>query len=139
MNTTVKTVAALVAAGSSDSGSSAPSSTASAAPGTTASGSPTGSPAGLDHRTLLGGNPGAGALGSSVVGGTPAPASIGTDSLVVSGTSPDGTKSVTVLLFTQGNAFTTIEFDSGTEDPVPPEVVVDIADKQTQKIAAGLK
>ncbi len=80
-----------------------------------------------------------GALGSSVVGGTPAPASIGTDSVIVSGTSPDQTKSVTVLLFTQGNASTTIEFDSGAEDPVPPEVVADIAQKQAQKIAAGLK
>jgi len=61
------------------------------------------------------------ALGSSVVGSTPAPASIGSDSVIVSGTSPDGAKAVTVLLFTQGPALTTLEFDSAAGDPVPAE------------------
>lgn len=78
------------------------------------------------------------ALGSSVVGGTPAPASIGSDSVIVSGTSPDGAKAVTVLLFTQGPAFTTLEFDSAAGDPVPAEFATDVAGKQAQKIAAGL-
>ena len=78
------------------------------------------------------------ALGTSVVGGTPAPASIGSDSVMVSGTSPDGAKAVTVLLFTQGPAFVTLEFDSAAEDPVPPEFVLDVAGKQDQKVTAGL-
>ena len=79
------------------------------------------------------------ALGSSVVGGTPAPASVGSDSVVVAGTSPDGSKAVTVLLFTQGPAFVTLQFDSAAEDPVPPEFVLDVAGKQDQKITAGLE
>ncbi|KAA0100057.1 hypothetical protein CIW49_08300 [Mycolicibacterium sp. P1-18] len=79
-----------------------------------------------------------GALDASVVGGTPAPASVGSDSVMVSGTSPDGAKAVTVLLFTQGPAFVTLQFDSAAEDPVPPEFVLDVAGKQDQKITAGL-
>lgn len=78
------------------------------------------------------------ALGSSVVGGTPASASIGTDSVIVAGKSPDGAKEVTVLLFTQGPAFTTLEFDSAAGDPVPQEFVLDVAGKQAKKIADGL-
>lgn len=78
------------------------------------------------------------ALGTSVVGGTPAPASVGSDSVMVSGASPDGAKAVTVLLFTQGTAFVTLEFDSAAEDPVPPEFVLDVAGKQDQKVTAGL-
>jgi hypothetical protein len=43
-----------------------------------------------------------------------------------------------VLLFTQGRAFTTLEFDGAAGDSVPPEFVLDIGGKQAQKIAAGL-
>ena len=50
------------------------------------------------------------ALGGSV-SGTPGPADVGSGGTTVSGNSPDGSKSVTVLLFTQGRAFTTLEFD----------------------------
>lgn len=78
------------------------------------------------------------ALSGSVTGGTPEPAQIGSDSVMVAGTSPDGTKAVTVLLFVEGNAFTTLEFDSGVSDPVPPEFVLDVAGKQDAKIKAGL-
>ena len=78
------------------------------------------------------------ALGSSVVGGTPEPAQVGSDATMVSGTSPDGSKAVTVLVFTEGAAFTTLEFDSGADDPVPPEFVLDVAGKQAEKIKAGL-
>jgi hypothetical protein len=79
-----------------------------------------------------------GALSGSVTGGTPQPAQIGSDSVMVAGTSPDGSKSVTVLLFVEGKAFTTLEFDSGPSDPVPPEFVLDVAGKQDAKIKAGL-
>jgi hypothetical protein len=78
------------------------------------------------------------ALSGAVTGGTPAPAQIGSDSVMVSGNSPDGAKSVTVLLFTEGRAFTTLEFDGGPSDPVPPEFVLDVAGKQDQKIKTGL-
>ena len=78
------------------------------------------------------------ALSGSVTGGEPQPAQVGTDSVMVAGTSPDGSKAVTVVLFTQGKAFTTLEFDSGVSDPVPPEFVMDVAGKQDAKITAGL-
>lgn len=78
------------------------------------------------------------AFGSSVVGGATEQVEVGSGGSMVSGTSPDGTKSITVLVFTQGTAFTTLEFDSGPEDPVPAEAVLDIAGKQAEKIKAGL-
>jgi hypothetical protein len=78
------------------------------------------------------------ALGASVTGGTPEPAQVGSAATMVSGTSPDGSKAITVLVFTEGTAFTTLEFDSGPDDPVPPEFVLDVAGKQDEAIKAGL-
>ena len=77
------------------------------------------------------------ALGSSVTG-APGPSSVGANGTIASGPSPDNSKAVTVLLFTEGKAFTTIEFDSPPDDPVPPEVVTDIGQKQDAAIKAGL-
>jgi hypothetical protein len=78
------------------------------------------------------------ALSSAVVGGTPESASVGSSGTMVSGTSPDGSKAVTVLLFAEGKTFTTLEFDSAPEDPVPPEFVNDVGQKQDAAIKAGL-
>ena len=78
------------------------------------------------------------AFGSTVAGGTPEQAEVGSKASMVSGTSPDGTKSITVLMFTEGTASTTLEFDSGPKDPVPADAVLDIAKKQGEKIKAGL-
>jgi hypothetical protein len=80
----------------------------------------------------------AAALGGAVADGTPNPAEVGTDGTMVSGTSPDGAKAVTVLLFTEGTAFTTLEFDSAPGDPVPPEFVLDVGQKQDAAIKSGL-
>jgi hypothetical protein len=52
-----------------------------------------------------------------VTGGSPQPSPVGTDGTVVSGSSPDGAKAVTVLLFTEGRAVVRLEFDSA---PVIP-------------------
>lgn len=79
-----------------------------------------------------------GALSGSVTGGAPEAANVGTDSVMVAGTSPDGSKAVTVLLFVEGKAFTTLEFDSVAGDPVPPEFVLDVAGKQDAKIKSSL-
>jgi hypothetical protein len=79
-----------------------------------------------------------GGLGSTVSGGTPQSAQIGSSGTVVSGTSPDGTKSVTLLLFTEGRAFVTLEFDGAPNDPVPPEGVTDVGQKQDAAIKNGL-
>jgi hypothetical protein len=78
------------------------------------------------------------ALGNMVTGGTPAPAAVGTAGTMVSGTSPDGSKAVTVLLFTEGKAFTNLEFDSAPNDPVPPEFVTGVGQRQDTAIKNGL-
>ena len=79
------------------------------------------------------------ALGNVVTGGTLAPAAVGTGGTMVSGTSPDGSRAVTVLLFTEGRAFTNLEFDSPPNDPVPPGFVVDVGQKQDTAIKTGLR
>jgi hypothetical protein len=77
------------------------------------------------------------ALGSNVTG-DPQPAAVGEGGTIVSGPSPDNSKSVTVLLFTEGKAFVTLEFDSKPDDPVPPEFATDIGQKQDAAIKTGL-
>ena len=77
------------------------------------------------------------ALGNNVTG-APQSASVGSNGVIASGPSPDGSKFVAVLLFTEGKAFTTIEFDSAADDPVPPEVVTDVGQKQDDAIKKGL-
>ena len=77
------------------------------------------------------------ALGGSV-SGTPGPADVGTGGTTVSGNSPDGSKSVTVVLFTEGRAFTTLEFDGPPNAPVPPDFVTDVGQKQVTAIKNGL-
>ena len=78
------------------------------------------------------------ALGSAVTGGTPQSAQIGSGGTVVSGKSPDGSKSVTILLFTEGRAFVTLEFDGAPDDPAPLDGVTAIGQKQDDAIKAGL-
>jgi hypothetical protein len=47
-----------------------------------------------------------------------------------SGSSPDQSKSVTVVTFTQGKAFTTLEFDGAPNDPVAVDFANDVGQKQ---------
>ena len=79
-----------------------------------------------------------GALGTSVTGGTPTAVNVGSGGTMVAGNSPDGTKAVTVLLFTEGKAFTTLEFDSGPSDAAPPDFATGVATKQDEAIKKGL-
>lgn len=79
-----------------------------------------------------------GAFASSVTGGTAEAAPVGTAASMISGMSPDGAKAVTVLVFTEGTAFVTLQFDSLPDDPVPTEFVLDVAQKQDEAIKAGL-
>ena len=77
-------------------------------------------------------------LVANVVGGAPEASSVGTGGTVVSGKSANGKNAVTVLLFTEGKAFATIEFDSAADDPVPPDFVTDVDQKQDAAIKSGL-
>ncbi|MDT7762959.1 MAG: hypothetical protein QOC63_2379 [Mycobacterium sp.] len=78
------------------------------------------------------------ALGNTVTGGTPVPAAVGTAGTMVSGTTPDGSKAMTVLLFTEGKAFTNLEFLSAPNDPMPPQFVTDVGQMQDTAIKNGL-
>ncbi|ULE35073.1 hypothetical protein [Mycobacterium sp. IDR2000157661] len=62
------------------------------------------------------------------------PAPVGTGGTIVTGTSPDGTESLAVLTFTEGNTATTIEFDGPPNDPVPAEMVIELGQKQAAAI-----
>jgi hypothetical protein len=59
---------------------------------------------------------------------------------VVAGTSPDGSSAVTVLLFTEDNAFVTLEFHSppGDLNPVPPDFVDSVGQLQLDALKEGL-
>lgn len=77
------------------------------------------------------------ALGNSVKG-TPKPADVGTGGTKVEGNSPDNSKGKTVLLFTEGRAFVTIDFDAPPELFPPPEFVTQLGQKQAAAIKNGL-
>jgi hypothetical protein len=68
----------------------------------------------------------------------PLGAEVGVDGTTISGTSPDHTKGVTVLLFTQGKAFVTMEFDGPTYALAPTEFILDVGHKQDDAIKKGL-
>jgi hypothetical protein len=78
------------------------------------------------------------AASASVKGATTRPANVGSGSTTITGTSADASKAVTILLFTEAKTITTLEFDSGADDPVPPEFVADIGLKQDAAIKANL-
>jgi hypothetical protein len=63
---------------------------------------------------------------------------VGTDGTVVSGNSPDNAKGIAVLLFTEGNAFVTLEFDGPPDTLPPPEFINDVGQKQDAAVKKGL-
>jgi hypothetical protein len=77
-------------------------------------------------------------LGNTVTGGDPQPISVGNGGTMVSGTSPDKSKAVTVLPFTEGKAFVTLEFDGAPGDVVPPDYAVGVAQQQDAAVKSKL-
>ena len=77
-------------------------------------------------------------LASSVTGGTPKPAGVGADSVVVSGTDPTENKSVTVLLFTQRRALVRMRFESAEGDATTDRFVTGIGKMQQIALRTGL-
>ena len=73
-----------------------------------------------------------------VVKGTPKPVDVGTGGTTVDGNSPDKSKGKTVLLFTEGRAFVTLEFDAPPDLFPPPEFVTQLGQKQATAIKNGL-
>jgi hypothetical protein len=72
------------------------------------------------------------------VSGTWQPADVGSNGMMISGTPPDNSQAITVLLFTEGRAVVNLEFDSAPNDPVDPGVATDIGRKQDAAIKNGL-
>jgi len=66
-------------------------------------------------------------------------ANVGTGGTTLSGNSPDGSKSVTVLMFTEGRGFVTLEFVGAPDTPPPPpDFVNDVGQKQDAAVKKGL-
>jgi hypothetical protein len=65
-------------------------------------------------------------------------ADVGTGGTMLSGKSPDGSKGVTVLLFTEGRGFVTLEFDGPVDTLPPPDFVTDVGQKQDAAVKKGL-
>lgn len=75
---------------------------------------------------------------NTVVTGTPEPLEVGDKGVISAGTSPDGTKAVTVILFSQDRALVELTYESAPGDAVPPDVATEIAQKQAAAVVAGL-
>lgn len=73
-----------------------------------------------------------------VTGGTPQPLAVGTDGTMIKGSSPDGAKAVTLVLFTEGPALARLEFDSAPGDTTTDKFVTDIAKMQHVALRVGL-
>jgi hypothetical protein len=65
-------------------------------------------------------------------------ANVGTGATTLSGNAPDKSKGVLILLFTEGKAFVTLEFDGPTDSLPPQDFVNDVAQKQDAAIKKGL-
>jgi hypothetical protein len=62
---------------------------------------------------------------------------VGSGGTVVDGMSPDGSKSVSVLLFTEGKTFTTYEITSDPGDPVSTTFLIPVGQEQDARIKAS--
>ena len=65
------------------------------------------------------------------------PAGVGSNGSRISGTSPDKSQAVTVLVFTEGKALVKLEFAGAANDPVDPGVATDIGRKQDARSRTG--
>lgn len=72
------------------------------------------------------------------VSGSWQPLAVGANGTMISGTSPDNSQAMTVLVFTEGKALVTLEFDSAPNDPIDPAFALDVGRKQDAAIKNGL-
>lgn len=63
---------------------------------------------------------------------------VGQNGQLVTGQSPDGTRSLSVLYFTEGNAASSMEFSGPVGDPVPTDLVTEFGQKQDALIKSQL-
>jgi hypothetical protein len=79
-----------------------------------------------------------GAQGNNIKNPTTDAFNVGTGGTTVSGNSPDNSKGVLVLMFTEGKAFVTLEFDGPVDSLPPQDFVTDVAQKQDAAVKKGL-
>jgi hypothetical protein len=74
------------------------------------------------------------------VDAAPQPADVGDggNGIIATGKSPDGSKAITEVYFTQGKALANIEFSSAPNDPVQPDTALAIAKMQDTQIKNNL-
>jgi len=65
-------------------------------------------------------------------------AKVGTNGTVLSGNSSDNSKGIAILLFTEGKAFVTLEFDGPADSLPPQDFVSDLGAKQDAAVKKGL-
>lgn len=58
---------------------------------------------------------------------------------MIVGTSPDNTKSVTYVVFSEGRVVVDLEFDGGPNDAAPQDFVLDMAKKQDQAVKTRMR
>ena len=78
------------------------------------------------------------ALDQSIANPSPQPVQVGDNGVIASGTSPDGSKAVTVVTFTQGKGFVVMQFDSPPGDAPGNDFATALAQKQAENIKTGL-
>jgi hypothetical protein len=66
------------------------------------------------------------------------PVDVGSNGAIISGSAPDNSQAVTVLLFTEGRALANLEFDSAPNDPIDAAAALDVGRKQDAAIKKGL-
>jgi hypothetical protein len=71
--------------------------------------------------------------------GKPEPIDVGTGGTTISGSSPDRSKGLTVLLFTEGRVLVTLEFDGPSYALAPPDFVTDVGKKTGHGHQAGTR
>ncbi|HTY31401.1 hypothetical protein [Mycobacterium sp.] len=66
------------------------------------------------------------------------PFNVGTGGTTLTGNSPDNSKGVLILMFTEGRAFVTLEFDGPVDSLPPQDFVTDVGQKQDAAVKKGL-
>ena len=79
-----------------------------------------------------------GQQGGVIKQSTTQPSNIGSGGTMFTGNTLDRSKGVVILLFTEGKAFATLEFDGPADTLAPPEFVNDVGQKQDAAIKKGL-
>jgi hypothetical protein len=76
------------------------------------------------------------ALGTVINGATAHPAPVGANGTTASGRSPDESKAVTVVMFTEGRTFAVLKFDAVQGDAIPAPLTTQVAQRQDAQIKA---